>query len=356
MKNRIYILFILLLIVFIGISCSRKIFRDVYPALNDGRYDSEFPYRNSSEQLDHIARSTVRIYCLADYKTYLLKADSKCEPEMLDQENLLTYTEKTSKTNEAASGTATIIYLENKRIALLSCAHIFNFPDTIFTYFDDNDPYTKDYLQGVSIKTNQRNFFRGYPEGNGLKILASDRDLDIAILGRITESNSEELLPFPYPLGNSDELEWGSFVYVMGFPLGYQMITRGIVSKPITFSDDAFLIDAIFNEGFSGSVVLAIRDGVPNFEMVGLGKAASVSYDNILVPAKQNQEMIYNPNVPYEGDVFVSQKKEKNYGITYAISTKSIRKFYKDHKDELDRNGYYLDKFFVEKDKKSGPE
>ena len=61
--------------------------------------------------------------------------------------------------------------------------------------------------------------------------------------------------------------------------------------------------------------------------------------------------MIYNPNIPYEGDVFVSLKKDKNYGITYAISSKSLRKLYKDHKEELNKKGYYLDNFF-EKDLK----
>jgi hypothetical protein len=127
------------------------------------------------------------------------------------------------------------------------------------------------------------------------------------------------------------------------------MITRGIVSRPKTFKLDHFLIDAAFNEGFSGGVVLAIKDGVPNFEMVGVGKSASGSFESTLVPEKQDYEFLYNPDVPYSGEVYVNLRKKVNYGITYAISTQAIRSFYKDNKLRLEMNGYYLDRFF-EKD------
>ncbi len=288
-----------------------------------------------------------KVFSLVDYKTYIVGHESRLLPSDITVLNLFNITDKTVKTNEATTGSAILIYYENNRIALLTCAHIFHHPDTIYSWYEDNDPLAPNYLEGVSIKQKQHNFFRGYPEGSDLEILAIDYDLDLAIIGKEIEGEISLLKVFPYPLGKSEELDWGNFAYIMGYPMGYQMITRGIVSKPESFLEDSFLIDAIFNEGFSGSAVLAVRDGVPNFELVGIGKSASVSYENILVPAKKNHEMIYNPNVPYTDEVYVDLKKDLNYGITYAISTRSIRRFFEENRKALEEKGYFLQKFFL---------
>ena len=69
--------------------------------------------------------------------------------------------------------------------------------------------------------------------GEDFDVLAIDNLNDIAILGsEINEGDLDRVKVFPYPSGKSKELEWGSFVYIMGYPLGLQMITRGIVSNP----------------------------------------------------------------------------------------------------------------------------
>jgi hypothetical protein len=261
-------------------------------------------------------------------------------------DKLFSSTTETVKNSEASTGTATLIYYENNRIALLTCAHIFHYPDTIFSYFDDNDPYSKDYLQGISVKSRQMIFFRGFPEGNSLEILASDIEKDLAIIGRVTEGNVSNLSVFPYKLGHSEELEWGSFVYMMGFPMGYEMITKGIISRPEPFSEDSFLLDAVANEGFSGSIVIAIKDGIPNFELVGIGQSASVTYDNVLVPEDPGLKLQFNPNVPYEGDLYVDRRKNLNYGVTYGVSTSAIRKFFKDNRQKLEEMGYFPGAFF----------
>ncbi len=43
--------------IIIQTSCTKKIYDVVYPTLNDGRYDSEFPYKNASDQLEEISKS-----------------------------------------------------------------------------------------------------------------------------------------------------------------------------------------------------------------------------------------------------------------------------------------------------------
>jgi len=330
-------------------ACSKKAYEALYPTLNDGKYDTEFPYRNCADQLDEISKSVKKLFVMIDYSVYSFDYEqniSLADLQGLAADTLLSLSSSLSYKNEANSGTATIIQYDDSRIALLSCAHIVSFPDTVYTYFDDNDYNTVDPVQGIAIKTRQRNFFRGHEHGNNLEILAIDREQDIAFIGKEIHKADLVMQPFHYPMGDSDQLEWGSFVYVMGFPLGYQMITRGIVSRPIHGKEGSFLIDASFNEGFSGGIVLAIRDGVPNFELVGLGKSASATLENILVPAKNQHEMVYNPNIPYEDEVYVNLKKNVNYGITTAVSTKAIRKFYRKNKNEFLEMGYDFSKFF----------
>lgn len=337
-------------LIFLVGACQRKTYEYIYPSLSDGRYDSEFPYRNSSEQLNDIARSIKKIYSLTDYTTYHFDQQSKYAKQDvagLPVDTLLRRATHLTNKFDASHGSATIIHLEEGTIVLLTCAHIVHSPDTLYTFFDDHDPATKDHLAAISVKSKQRILFTGYEYGSELEILAMDRSSDLALLGKKDETmKPESLKAFAYPLGSSADLEWGSFVYVLGYPLGYQMITRGIVSKPHQRNADYFLIDASFNQGFSGGIVLAIKDGVPNFEMVGLGKSASATYENIIVPEKRDYENIYNAEVPYEGELFVELRKHVNYGVTKAITTGSIKEFYLDHRKNLKEKGYDLDYFF----------
>jgi hypothetical protein len=135
-------------------------------------------------------------------------------------------------------------------------------------------------------------------------------------------------------------------VYILGFPSGYQMVTRGIVSNPDPGKDGEFLIDALFNPGVSGGVVLAVKDGVPNFELVGIARAVSAKYKNVIKPGKESHEELYNPNIPYDGDVFVKLEKEIYYGVTFTISIESIADFYMKNREYFISRGYRLDNFF----------
>ena len=51
-----------------------------------------------------------------------------------------------------------------------------------------------------------------------------------------------------------------------------------------------FLVDAVFNRGYSGGIVLAIRDGVPNFELVGLVKSVPAEYEYVMKPIMTNNQ------------------------------------------------------------------
>jgi S1-C subfamily serine protease len=108
------------------------------------------------------------------------------------------------------------------------------------------------------------------------RLYKNPEENDIALFGA---PDNVPLLSFPYPIGNSDELKVGNFLYQIGDRIGFYVVKEGIVSStqgpPEKFIKkkwynalDSFMITNGINAGDSGSPVIAIRDG--NFELVGL--------------------------------------------------------------------------------------
>ena len=322
------------------ISCSPSVYRDVYPTLVDGKYDSEFPYRGCSKQLEEISNTVKMISCIAYYKTYTFALSSRLTPPEVNAQSLRGAVEA-NYVNSESSGSATVISYQDRTVALLTCAHVIYFPDTVFTYHIDQDRHSTGFLKTVAIKEKQTNYVAVFPEGGDVDILAMDRGADIAIVGRrFTVEPTFRIPVFPYPLGKARQLEWGSFVYLFGYPSGYRMVTKGIVSSPNKDRNGSFLIDAVFSRGFSGGVALAVRDGVPNFELVGIIRMVTAHSSFVLAPEKDGAE--YDPTVPYTGNMYVERRTDIEYGISQAISVESISAFIESHLDDLQSKGYYL--------------
>ena len=337
-------------IIFLLFSCKGTTYEAVYPTLSDGKYDSEFPYRNCSEQLEDIASTLVKLDVLVFYKTYTFTLDSKITLDQITGNNKLDeLASSVDVFSESVGGTAVTVQYTDRNIAYLSCAHIVDYPDTIITYF----PYPDDnYVQLAGIKARQQNSISKAPPGGKLEILAMDRRADIVILGKEVDGPKQnDIQVFTYPMGDSGELEWGSFVYIMGFPLGHAMITRGIVSDPKRIRKGSFLIDAVFNQGFSGGPVIAVRDGVPNFEIVGMVKSSAAVNKIYLTPENTDKMGEISFDEPYEGKVRITAEKEIQYGITFSVTTEMLIDFYKQHSRDLKDRGYSLDAFFGLEDK-----
>lgn len=333
-------------------ACRTFTYKTVYPTLSDGKYDTEFPYKTCSKQIGEIARSIKKLHCIAEYKTHIFPYEMMVTQGMIDKKMLRDKRVVKKFDSESVIGTATVIYYDEQKIGLLASAHVLSYPDTIWGMYEGLELENEEIVQSFSVKTRQLNYVRDLPISKNLDILAIDEDMDIAILGQeVDKQRMKPVYVFNYPIGNSDELEWGSFVYIMGYPSGYQMITRGIVSTPSGQHRNNFLIDALFNKGISGGIVLAIRDGVPNFEMVGMAKSVAARYENVLVPEEESHIKKYNPNMIYEGNVFVKMQKEINYGITYSVSSNSIKEFIDDRKIELAEKGYLFTHFLKKANK-----
>lgn len=341
MTRNIFLLSLLAILA----SCASTSYDAVYPTLSDGKYDSEFPYRNCSGQLEDISHSLVKLDVLVFYETYTFLPEQKTDIQSIREagRDLKSLAAAHDIYSESVGGTAMVIHHTTERIAVLSCAHIVDYPDTVITRF----PYPDDnYIQVIGIKARQQNSI-GTIEGLGdLNLLVADSRQDIAILGGDIAGGHEDIKVFGYPIGDSGELEWGSFVYIMGFPLGHAMITRGIVSDPARIRKGSFLIDAVFNKGFSGGPVIAVRDGVPNFELVGMVRSAAATNRYYLAPEGQAADHEGNIRKPYVGEIILEKDSDIKYGITFSVTTASLRDFYRRNKTMLEENGYFLEGFF----------
>jgi S1-C subfamily serine protease len=326
---------------FLWLSCYSSAYKAVYPALSDGAYDSEFPYRSSSQQLEQIMESVKRISCIAYYKVYSFQAEEKIKLRDVTSEFLEQEESRSIFTNNSTSGTGTVIYASGRKLAMLTCAHVVAFPDTVVTYHIGADRRLTENVASIAFKKRQSNFIALLSEGGDLGILAIDQDADLAVLG--TELATPPSIPIPvfhYPLGSAKELEWGAFVYLFGYPSGYKMVTKGIVSNPNKDKYGSFLVDAVFSRGFSGGICLAIRDGIPNFELVGMVKLVSAHTAYVLTPGRDYESAEYDPSVPYTGNLYVEKKTEIEYGITQAIPVERIREFLEQNSSLLSRKGY----------------
>lgn len=330
------------LVAFLAFSCGPSLYNQVYPTLNDGKYDSEFPYRACSVQLEEIGESVLMVNVVAYYRSYTFQAAERIRPKDVTPDFLRARVKSVMTSNQAA-GTATIIGSENRHVVLLTCAHVVGFPDTATTFFFDEDHRPTGFLHTIAFKEKQTNYVSVLPEGGELQVLAIDKNLDIALLGKTFDVEPfPRLRPFMYPAGHARELEWGTFVYLFGYPSGHKMVTKAIVSSPNKDRRGTFLVDAVFSRGFSGGIALAIRDGVPNFELVGIVKLVSGHSEYYLAPATNDGMEDYDPTVPYTGELFVDRRTEIEYGIVQAVPMEAISEFIDSHQAEVLSQGYVV--------------
>ncbi len=327
----------------VSLSCFSGVTREPYQPPADGLYDSEFPYRRSSKELEQISESVKMVTAIAYYRTFSFGPEEHILPSILTPEFLAGREKESVLVNKSLSGTATIIWAEGRRVALLTCAHIVAFPDTELTYHLGSDWHPTPFLKTFSVKERQLNFVGILPEGGALDILAMDKGADVAILGKqFDQAPSIPLSVFPYPVGRASELEWGSFLYLFGYPSGYRMVTKGIVSSPNRDRRGGFLTDAVIGGGFSGGIAVAIRDGVPNFELVGMVKMVSARTSNVLRPPREEGLVEYDPTVPYTGDVYVERDTDIEYGVSQAVPIEAILDVLEANRTALVARGYLI--------------
>ena len=334
--------FLILLLVLSG--CMNREYRAYQKSLRDGRYDSEFPAHNASQEIGSIAQSVKKIYSVSHYTTWQFDRASGVLNHHLRSGIYAKMSVGTISTQETVFGTATVIMAGAGKIAVLTCGHVVTSPDTLVTWYDPSGEDQMPFIKSISVKTKQENWVRDLGSCGSFTLLASDPELDIAILGKTCGTPDPLPVVFPYPYGNAEELDWGSFVYIFGYPMGNPVVTKALVSKSVKGGPGDFTVDALLNKGYSGGIILAIRDGVPNFELVGMIKSVSSEEEYYLRPSSDDKK--YYEIFPYRGDVFVGSLEQVHYGLNFTIPAGKILDFYRRNREELIRQGYDLDPFF----------
>jgi len=317
----------------------------------DGRYVTEFAFPDASARLESVTHSVSKLVIVAYYTTCQFDAADPVRQYSLSSGNFRERASSITSSHETVSGTATLISRSGNRVAFLTCAHILDFPDTVITFSDPSRTLSTDGIRSIAIKDKQEIYCRDLPGCGPMELLVMDRAEDIALIGRVCPDPPDGMRPFAYPAGRAKELGWGCAAYVIGFPVGSLMITKGIVSNPNSDATGAFMIDALFNKGFSGGIILASRTGIPGFELVGMVRSAYSKNEYVLRPDKEIHEYSYNENSAYSGEIHVGTAESINYGVTYAVPVEALRAFYKRFRPELVMQGYDLDPFFLSGDK-----
>lgn len=253
-----------------------------------------------------------------------------------------------SSTSREAS--AVQVAQDNLKVTLLTNQHATQFADTLIEFAeaeaDGHATTGRRAIHRVSIKRNQYNLLVERNRIQPFEVLAGDGLIDLALLGTVypTDADRRALSVLPAPMGASERLSWGSFVYVLGHPGGFALVTRGIVSDPGREATSSFLIDGLWNEGTSGGPILAIRGDDGSLEWVGIARAAAGRVEHRLAP---DPELIQSWDQPllYEGRIYLEEVQTILYGISFSVPMTSIRDFMNRNRANLRNRGWALPVF-----------
>lgn len=330
------------LLIFIG--CAVKRADPVRPVSGSSVYVSGSPVALADVELERISRSVKKVYSISSYRTWQFRREARITGYQVMQGKFKQAAWGVLSTNETVFGTATVMGISGTSVALLTCAHVVTSPDTVMSWFESTDDDPVSYLKSFSVKEKQEHWVRDLSSCGSFVILAADRENDIAIIGKRCEGLADTVTTFSIPAGRAKDLTWGSFVCLMGYPMGNQVVTTGMVSPARKRPMGEFSVDALLNKGCSGGIILAARRGGAGFELVGMVKNVSSVREDFLKPAPDQPR---SPDwMPYEGAVYAGTREEIQYGLNAVVTIETISGFYSGNRQVLLQQGYELDSFF----------
>ena len=328
-------------LVILALACGCAASPEAGLPARDGRYDSHFPRHDAAPFLQRISTSVQMVTAIAYYKVSLIPERDSLQAGMVFPGALEPYAEGARYINSMNAGATTILSLGTGEALALTCAHVVSFPETVVSYHHTAAGRRTSLLSSVALLARRSITIAAFPEGGEFEVIAADSDEDIALLGK--HFAGDLIAPvtcLPYPVGTTADLDWGTFVYVMGYPRGHQMLTHGLVSLARRPAKEGFLIDAGMGRGFSGGPILAVRDGLPHLEWVGMARMMPGQTSYVLAPEFSEGELDYDPTVPYHGDAFVRRQTEIHYGMVRAIGAETILAFLERCREVISACGY----------------
>lgn len=315
-------------------------------------YQTGYPVQDTSRELERIFRSVKRINVTGHYNTYIFPLESRITIEDIKHTNLLRQTDDFMSFTNSKAGTAIVVSTAGTQLALITNDHVIDFPDTVIQYYkvpgEGRERTTTPYIEQISIKTLQINLIYDMPHLGPFELIARDRRNDLALIGVKYVERDLPIRPPPVrvSVGDPSRLSWGSFVYILGYPKGFKMVTRAIVSDPNRDRRASFILDGLFNEGISGGLILAVRGETGELEWVGMAQGGSASTEMILTPPEVEMDDIDFLR-PYRDDIYVNPVQRIEYGITYSVSMRTIQRFLRDQHSTLQHEGYSFSRYLI---------
>lgn len=294
-------------------------------------YRTSFPERDVSRQLERALDAIKRVQVTATYQTYRFDpADSVSVAEIRSDSTFRRARERYSS-NQIKLGTGTVVRVRGREVTMLTNHHVVRVPDTVVVYHREARPgggrRAGRHVESVSILQRAQYLVVGLPDNRGLRVMARDSTQDLALVAvELLEDPDGSVNVLNLPTGDPRRLGWGAFVYVAGYPGGFRMITRGIVSDPNRGPDAAFLLDGLFNRGISGGLILAVRGDTDALELVGLATSAAAQTEYVLLPEARelDEEGLL---IPYQGTLYLERVSRLQYGITFSVPTSAVVRF-----------------------------
>lgn len=320
-------------------SCSAPAYKGLSHTVEEA-YDSQFPDQPISKQLHQISESICTINCIGSYRVYPFDKGERLLRADVNEQILLKKSSSAFFSDNAVRGTATVIENDANKIAFLTCAHVVNFPDTAIAYHIGPDGRATKYISSVAVKVKQFNFISPFPEDGAVEIVFVDSGADIAVVGKSLHSQIAQGIPeIQCRLGFARELDWGTFLYVFGYPAGVKMLSSGIVSSPRKDAEGTFYIDAPISQGSSGGIVMAIHHGASDFQIVGIVRVVPAKFTYFLAP-EDSVAAQYDPYASYKEDAYVRKRTDLEAGVTRCIPAETVRRSLERHRDQMLRSGY----------------
>ncbi len=325
---KLYSMVTITTILTLAFSCHRASYKVSHPL-----YEFEEAKLNTYNELE---RSIIRLTCSAFYENFYYKPPSQFSDESVPQESLLI--QKKFTTNSVA-GTGLLISQSANKILILSCYHVFNFEDTVKTYYLDKHQKITKFLQSLAKKFGQTIYIT---HKNGTisqgTLIASDENNDIALIETESTGNALFEIPFQGIFNHDSKVKLGQEVYLLGFPKGHFMITRGLASQ--SKYKNKFIVDASFNRGFSGGIVITFDNRTGDYQYLGMANSTAYDSEITLGPSETISNLETYQSVPYEEAIFIKELKMINYGITFILSGDVIADFLKKEEERLGKLGY----------------
>jgi S1-C subfamily serine protease len=312
-------------------------------------YQTGFPVHDTSRELERVFRSLRRVTYSAAYDTYLFGPEAGVTAgDLADPATLDRATERFSDVS-SKGGTAVIVARASDRAALVTNHHVVHFPAMRIRYFDEDRtrvPRASRRVASVAVRTHEWGLLADHHDLGSFQVLARDTANDIAVIEvRLPDSaGPASFPPIGLQIGDPRRLSWGSFLYVLGFPSRYTMVTRAIVSEPNRDRQGGFIADGLWNEGISGGAILGVRGDDGSLEWVGITRAGAGIREVRLQP-RGDEGLDEDVGVLYDGPIYAEHVLRIQYGITFSVPVTSVRTFLAAHGMVLQGRGYDLRRF-----------